>query len=81
MFQSDTANASGGKPLVARFTAPANPPKMNFGIAEKALREAVGQTGDRGELSIRGASARGNVVEVMGLVKGTTAEDVEVRLS
>ena len=52
---------------------------MNFGFAEKALQEATGVRGDRGELSIRGASSRGNVVEVTGLVSGTTAEDVEVR--
>jgi hypothetical protein len=49
---------------------------MNFGSAVKALKEATG--GADKELSIRGASTRGNVVEVTGLVKGTTAEDVEV---
>jgi hypothetical protein len=50
---------------------------MNFGGAVKALKEATGLAADK-ELSIRGASTRGNVVEVTGLVKGTTAEDVEV---
>jgi hypothetical protein len=50
---------------------------MNFGGAVKALKEATGLGADK-ELSIRGASTRGNVVEVTGLVKGTTAEDVEV---
>jgi hypothetical protein len=50
---------------------------MNFGSAVKALKEATGQGADK-ELSIRGASTRGNVVEITGLVKGTTAEDVEV---
>ena len=50
---------------------------MNFGGAVRALKEATGLGPDK-ELSIRGASTRGNVVEVTGLVKGTTAEDVEV---
>jgi hypothetical protein len=50
---------------------------MNFGGAVKALKDATGLGPDK-ELSIRGASTRGNVVEVTGLVKGTTAEDVEV---
>jgi len=78
LFQSDGASATtGAKSLSARLNGPANAPKMNFGIAEKALREAAGLAGDRGELSIRGASSRGNVIEVTGLVRGTTAEDVE----
>lgn len=50
------------------------PPKMNMSQAEKALREANGETG----LSIKGASARGNVVQVGGLAQGTSSEDVEV---
>lgn len=68
-----------GKSLSDRLGAPQKdtPPKMNFGSAVKALKEATGSTVDK-ELSIRGASTRGNVVEVTGLVKGTTAEDVEV---
>jgi hypothetical protein len=68
-----------GKSLSDRLDAPSrdNPPKMNFGGAVKALKEATGLGPDK-ELSIRGASTRGNVVEVTGLVKGTTAEDVEV---
>jgi hypothetical protein len=68
-----------GKSLSDRLDAPSRgaPPKMNFGGAVKALKEATGVTPDK-ELSIRGASTRGNVVEVSGLVKGTTAEDVEV---
>ncbi|KAI0301562.1 hypothetical protein B0F90DRAFT_1718229 [Multifurca ochricompacta] len=67
-----------GKSLSDRLGAPSRdaPPKMNFGSAAKALKEATGQSADK-ELSIRGASTRGNVVEVTGLVKGTTAEDVE----
>lgn len=68
-----------GKSLSDRLEAPSKdtPPKMNFGGAVKALKEATGVGADK-ELSIRGASTRGNVVEVTGLVKGTTAEDVEV---
>ncbi|KAH9073094.1 hypothetical protein EDB83DRAFT_2360811 [Lactarius deliciosus] len=67
-----------GKSLSDRLGAPQNdtPPKMNFGGAVRALKEATGSATDK-ELSIRGASTRGNVVEVTGLVKGTTAEDVE----
>ncbi|THH13226.1 hypothetical protein EW146_g6967 [Bondarzewia mesenterica] len=74
LFQTDGA---GGKSLSARLAAPGSAPKMNFGVAERALREAAGGKGELGELSIRGASSRGNVVEVTGLVKGTTAADVE----
>ncbi|ETW74957.1 hypothetical protein HETIRDRAFT_482766 [Heterobasidion irregulare TC 32-1] len=74
LYQTDGGN---GKSLSARLTSPGGAPKMNFGFAEKALQEATGVRGDRGELSIRGASSRGNVVEVTGLVSGTTAEDVE----
>ncbi len=68
-----------GKTLSERLDAPSRdaPPKMNFGGAVKALKEATGPGPDK-ELSIRGASTRGNVVEVTGLVKGTTSEDVEV---
>ena len=68
-----------GKSLSDRLGAPQKdaPPKMNFGSAVKALKEATGSATDK-ELSIRGASTRGNVIEVTGLVKGTTAEDVEV---
>lgn len=47
---------------------------MNLSLADKALREAHGEKG----LSIKGASSRGNVVQVGGLAKGTTSEDVEV---
>jgi hypothetical protein len=76
MYQQGTES---GKSLSDRLDAPSRdaPPKMNFGSAVKALKEATGLGADK-ELSIRGASTRGNVVEVTGLVKGTTAEDVEV---
>ena len=47
---------------------------MNFAGADRALREALGEKG----LSIKGASSRGNVVEVAGLAPGTSAADVEV---
>jgi hypothetical protein len=51
-------------------------PNLNSPIAQKALREATGLSD--GQLSIKGASTpnQGNVVEVAGLVRGTTAEDV-----
>lgn len=49
-------------------------PKVNLGAAERALREAHGEKG----LQIKGASSRGNVVQVGGLAAGTTAEDVKV---
>ncbi|KAH9060531.1 hypothetical protein EDB87DRAFT_1789926 [Lactarius vividus] len=67
-----------GKSLSDRLGVPQKdtPPKMNFGGAVRALKEATGSATEK-ELSIRGASTRGNVVEVTGLVKGTTAEDVE----
>ncbi|CCM04636.1 uncharacterized protein FIBRA_06820 [Fibroporia radiculosa] len=48
-------------------------PKMNFTGADRALREATGEKG----LSIKGASGRGNVVQVGGLASGTSAADVE----
>jgi hypothetical protein len=50
-------------------------PRANFSaIAQKALKEATGSE----QLSIKGAgsSSPGNVVEVTGLVAGTTADDV-----
>ena len=40
-------------------------------IAQKALKDAVGSS-----LSIKGASTQGNIVEVGGLLAGTTPEDV-----
>jgi hypothetical protein len=51
-------------------------PNLNSPIAQKALREATGL--NDGQLSIKGAgsSSQGNVVEVTGLVRGTTPEDV-----
>ena len=74
-WQHDMFNAE--RSLSDRLTnAPAGAPKMNFGIADRALKEALG---DKGGLSIRGASTRGNVVQVAGLARGTTAADVEVR--
>ncbi|KAI9441195.1 hypothetical protein H4582DRAFT_1810353 [Lactarius indigo] len=75
MYQQGSESA---KSLSDRLGAPQKdaPPKMNFGGAVRALKEATGSATDK-ELSIRGASTRGNVVEVTGLVKGTTAEDVE----
>ncbi|KAI0629063.1 hypothetical protein C8Q77DRAFT_1066655 [Trametes polyzona] len=68
MFNSEPRSLS------ARLTsAPTSAPKLNLGIADKALRDAIGEKG----LSIKGASSRGNVVQVAGLARGTTAADVE----
>ncbi|GBE81280.1 hypothetical protein BKA93DRAFT_721664 [Sparassis latifolia] len=65
---------SDSRSLSARLSAaPAGAPKMNFSGADRALREALGEKG----LSIKGASSRGNVVQVGGLAKGTSAADVE----
>jgi hypothetical protein len=58
-------------------------PKVNFGIAQKAVKDAVSnEDHGTGGLNIKGASGvrEGNVVQVSGLVKGTTAADVEVSL-
>jgi len=57
------------------------PPKATINpIAQKAIKDATGAPAARqegGPLSIKGASAsQGNVVEVSGLVSGTTPEDV-----
>lgn len=64
---------SSERSLVARLTSTQVVPKMNLSMADRALREANGEKG----LSIKGASARGNVVQVGGLAKGTTSDDVE----
>ena len=61
--------------LGARLGNKERPPKMNLSLAERALAEATGEKG----ISIKGASSRGNVVEVSGLADGTTSADVEVR--
>ena len=69
--------SSSPRSLSARLSnAPQSAPKMNFGIADKALKDAVG---DKSILFIKGASSRGNVVQVSGLVRGTSAADVEVK--
>ncbi|ESK93637.1 hypothetical protein Moror_1535 [Moniliophthora roreri MCA 2997] len=63
--------------LSARLNLPQTAPKASLNpIAQKALRDAT-LTSSSNELSIKGAgSLSGNVVEVTGLVDGTTAEDV-----
>ncbi|EPQ55056.1 hypothetical protein GLOTRDRAFT_138761 [Gloeophyllum trabeum ATCC 11539] len=74
----DTPSASNNKrSLSSRLsTGSVPPPKANFGLADKALKDALGLERG-GDISIKGASMRGNVVEVTGLVRGTTAADVE----
>ncbi|KAF4621303.1 hypothetical protein D9613_000820 [Agrocybe pediades] len=64
--------------LSARLNITPAAPKANLNaIAQKAIRDATA-AGSRSDssLSIKGASSAGNVVEVTGLVGGTTAEDV-----
>lgn len=77
---SQSNSNSNPKSLVARLGQPASaaPPKLNFGPADKALKDALGVKSP-GSLQIKGASNRGNVVDVAGLVAGTSAADVEVR--
>ncbi|KAN0081230.1 hypothetical protein V8E55_008854 [Tylopilus felleus] len=62
--------------LSARLSASAvTPRKPDSVLVQRAIREATAATG----ISIKGAStsANGNVVQVDGLVKGTTSADVE----
>ncbi|PBK74166.1 hypothetical protein ARMSODRAFT_971435 [Armillaria solidipes] len=59
--------------LSARLGVQPVAPRVNFGPARKFVEKAAGISSS--ELSIKGAS-QNNVVEVTGLVKGTTAEDV-----
>ncbi|KAG1900989.1 uncharacterized protein F5891DRAFT_1031162 [Suillus fuscotomentosus] len=67
--------------LSSRLTlSAAQPRKPDSRLAQRALRDAAGDSKTSGQgLSIKGASAvpLGNVVEIRGLVKGTTAADVE----
>ncbi|EIM85076.1 MFS general substrate transporter [Stereum hirsutum FP-91666 SS1] len=72
-------NNTNSKSLVARLGQPTtvSPPKLNFGLADRALRDATGAKPAGGPLQIKGASNRGNVVDVSGLVAGTSAADVE----
>ncbi|KAL0072694.1 hypothetical protein AAF712_000457 [Marasmius tenuissimus] len=62
--------------LSARLNLDPTPPKTALNsLAQKALREATSSPSS--SLSIKGAGAvNGNVIEVTGLVQGTTAEDV-----
>lgn len=72
MFGSDDKGGKGS--LGARLGNTKVVPKINASSAERALQEAAGVK----SISIKGASSRGNVVEVQGLAPGTTAEDVRV---
>ncbi|KAJ7647639.1 hypothetical protein FB45DRAFT_205013 [Roridomyces roridus] len=60
--------------LEARLGGAPGAPKANLshGIVGKALQAATAASG----ISIKGAGSAGNVVEVTGLVDGTTTEDV-----
>jgi RNA recognition motif-containing protein len=59
--------------LVERLSDEQKPPKVNMSAAARALEKASGNGG----VSIKGASVRGNLIEIKGLVGGTTADDVE----
>ncbi|KZP19582.1 hypothetical protein FIBSPDRAFT_862491 [Athelia psychrophila] len=71
--------------LSERLSSSSGAPRVDVGPAQRALRSAVGADGpgSAGGFNIKGASSikDGNVVQVSGLVKGTTPADVEVRLS
>jgi len=71
MFNGGNAKSS----LSARLSDSASrqPPKINMGAAVRAMEEARGSK----DITIKGASMRGNLIEVRGLVAGTTADDVE----
>lgn len=63
--------------LSARLNITPAAPKTNLNpIAQKAIRDATAGSRSDSSLSIKGAGSQGNVVEVSGLVSGTTAEDV-----
>ncbi|TFK23932.1 hypothetical protein FA15DRAFT_670020 [Coprinopsis marcescibilis] len=62
--------------LSARLGGVPIAPKANLNnLAQKALQEATSAI-KADQLSIKGASSKGNIVEVRGLLQGTTAEDV-----
>lgn len=70
-------NGNGKSSLSARLSDTAGsrpPPKINMGAAVRAMADARGSK----DINIKGASMRGNLIEVKGLVAGTTADDVEV---
>ncbi|KAF8345977.1 hypothetical protein F5887DRAFT_964327 [Amanita rubescens] len=65
--------------LSARISNKPTPPKANLNpLAQKALKDATAPPRSQQQLSIKGAGSagQGNVVEVSGLVGGTTADDV-----
>jgi len=64
--------------LSSRLNLAPTAPKANLNsIAQKAIRDATSAASRQGDsISIKGASSQGNVVEISGLVSGTTPEDV-----
>jgi RNA recognition motif. (a.k.a. RRM, RBD, or RNP domain) len=73
----DTNTLSLSDRLTATRAAAPPRPNITSSIAQRALRDATGASD--GQLSIKGASTSvqgGNVVEVTGLVRGTTPDDV-----
>ncbi|PCH36661.1 hypothetical protein WOLCODRAFT_82757 [Wolfiporia cocos MD-104 SS10] len=75
LYRGPGAENSDNGSLSARLSnaAQAGAPKINISGADRALRQALGEK----ELVIKGASSRGNVVQVSGLAPGTSAADVE----
>jgi len=67
--------------LSERLSSSSGAPRVDIGLAQRALRSAVGADGPGsvGGFNIKGASSikDGNVVQVSGLVTGTTPADVE----
>lgn len=65
-----------GDKLAARMNIDVGPPKINSAQLRKAVQAATGQSG----INIKGAGqplASANVVDVRGLVQGTTPDDVQ----
>lgn len=62
-------------PTTRLTTTHTRAPKLNHGLADHTLHGFTGKTG----FSIKRASSWGNVAQVSGLSKDTTATDVEVR--
>lgn len=63
--------------LSARLNLTPTAPKATLNsLAQKALKDAISPPPSGATLSIKGASSQGNVIEVSGLLPGTTPDDV-----
>jgi hypothetical protein len=77
MWKHDRHEGVGGGSLMARMTAKEVRPRPDLSAVQSALRSAAP---DARGLSIKGAGQPAQpIVEVKGLVSGTTAEDVKVK--